>query len=207
MRDNSERCSHGRKVESMRPRELVAGGWLRRSVVGVALALPSGIAAADLSGWEIETEICRSGISVVGGSAALTLAVYHPDQFRYAGSFSGYLNISVPGMRMALRLALLEPITTHAFRVRLDPQARGTRSCATPRSACTPGATGLTEHSGWCRIRAGTPGQGSGLPSDPLIFVRNSRSDTTSPDERDKVSARSQLVNGRNSVTRIPRSC
>ncbi|MFI6776945.1 alpha/beta hydrolase-fold protein [Nocardia sp. NPDC050412] len=96
MRDNSERCSHGRKVESMRPRELVAGGWLRRSVVGVALALPSGIAAVDLSGWEIETEICRSGISVVGGSATLTLAVYHPDQFRYAGSFSGYSNISVP---------------------------------------------------------------------------------------------------------------
>ncbi|WP_306307497.1 alpha/beta hydrolase-fold protein [Nocardia niigatensis] len=29
-------------------------------------------------------------------------AAYHPDQFRYAGSYSGYLNISSPGMRAAL---------------------------------------------------------------------------------------------------------
>ncbi|WP_210729984.1 MULTISPECIES: alpha/beta hydrolase family protein [unclassified Rhodococcus (in: high G+C Gram-positive bacteria)] len=47
------------------------------------------------------------GISM-GGSAALTLAAYHPDQFSYAGSLSGYLNISAPGMREAMRLALLD---------------------------------------------------------------------------------------------------
>ncbi|WP_431966405.1 alpha/beta hydrolase [Nocardia sp. bgisy134] len=47
------------------------------------------------------------GLSM-GGSAALALAAYHPDQFRYAGSYSGYLNISAPGMREALRLALLD---------------------------------------------------------------------------------------------------
>ena len=44
----------------------------------------------------------------MGGSAALTLAAYHPDQFSYAGSLSGYLNISAPGMREAMRLALLD---------------------------------------------------------------------------------------------------
>ncbi|MFE3053211.1 alpha/beta hydrolase [Nocardia sp. NPDC059239] len=47
------------------------------------------------------------GLSM-GGGAALVLAAYHPDQFRYAGSYSGYLNISGPGMREALRAALLD---------------------------------------------------------------------------------------------------
>jgi diacylglycerol O-acyltransferase/trehalose O-mycolyltransferase len=44
----------------------------------------------------------------MGGSAALALAAYHPDQFRYAGSYSGYLNVSAPGMREALRVAMLD---------------------------------------------------------------------------------------------------
>lgn len=47
------------------------------------------------------------GLSM-GGSAALTLAAYHPDQFNYAGSFSGFLNISVPGMPEAIRIAMLD---------------------------------------------------------------------------------------------------
>ncbi|EOM76639.1 esterase family protein [Rhodococcus rhodnii] len=47
------------------------------------------------------------GISM-GGSAALTLAAYHPQQFNYAGSLSGYLNISAPGMREAIRVAMLD---------------------------------------------------------------------------------------------------
>jgi diacylglycerol O-acyltransferase/trehalose O-mycolyltransferase len=47
------------------------------------------------------------GLSM-GGSAALTLAAYHPNQFSYAGSFSGFLNISAPGMPEALRLAMLD---------------------------------------------------------------------------------------------------
>ncbi|GAA5047224.1 alpha/beta hydrolase [Nocardia callitridis] len=47
------------------------------------------------------------GLSM-GGSASLTLAAYHPDQFSFAGSFSGYLNISAPGMREAIRTAMLD---------------------------------------------------------------------------------------------------
>ncbi|MFR9752749.1 alpha/beta hydrolase [Nocardia sp. 004] len=47
------------------------------------------------------------GLSM-GGSAALALAAYHPDQFSFAGSFSGYLNNSAPGMREAIRTAMLE---------------------------------------------------------------------------------------------------
>ncbi|UFS94695.1 alpha/beta hydrolase [Nocardia huaxiensis] len=47
------------------------------------------------------------GLSM-GGSAALTLAAYHPDQFSFAGSYSGYLNISAPGMREAIRLAMVD---------------------------------------------------------------------------------------------------
>ncbi|MFC9994608.1 alpha/beta hydrolase [Nocardia sp. NPDC127526] len=47
------------------------------------------------------------GLSM-GGSAALVLAAYHPEQFRYAASYSGYLNVSAPGMREALRMAMLD---------------------------------------------------------------------------------------------------
>ncbi|MFF0608475.1 alpha/beta hydrolase [Nocardia tengchongensis] len=47
------------------------------------------------------------GLSM-GGSGALTLAAYHPDQFSYAGSFSGYLNVSAPGMREAIRVAMID---------------------------------------------------------------------------------------------------
>ncbi|WP_067870528.1 alpha/beta hydrolase [Nocardia vermiculata] len=47
------------------------------------------------------------GLSM-GGSAALTLSAYHPDQFSFAGSFSGYLNISAPGMREAIRTAMID---------------------------------------------------------------------------------------------------
>ncbi|GAB4582337.1 alpha/beta hydrolase [Nocardia sp. IFM 10818] len=47
------------------------------------------------------------GLSM-GGSAALTLAAYHPDQFSFAGSFSGYLNISAPGMRELIRTAMID---------------------------------------------------------------------------------------------------
>ncbi|MBF6178866.1 alpha/beta hydrolase [Nocardia otitidiscaviarum] len=47
------------------------------------------------------------GLSM-GGSGALTLAAYHPDQFSFAGSYSGYLNISAPGMREAIRIAMVD---------------------------------------------------------------------------------------------------
>lgn len=47
------------------------------------------------------------GLSM-GGSAALVLSAYHPDQFSFAGSFSGYLNISAPGMREAIRAAMID---------------------------------------------------------------------------------------------------
>lgn len=47
------------------------------------------------------------GLSM-GGSAALTLAAYHRDQFQFASSLSGYLNLSAPGMREAIRVAMLD---------------------------------------------------------------------------------------------------
>ena len=47
------------------------------------------------------------GLSM-GGSAAMTLAAHHRDQFTFAGSLSGYLNLSAPGMREAIRVAMLD---------------------------------------------------------------------------------------------------
>ncbi|MEC3914034.1 alpha/beta hydrolase [Nocardia sp. CDC160] len=64
--------------------------------------------------WELANRLGfnpnRNGVFglSMGGSAALTLAAYHPDFFSYAGSYSGYLNISAPGMREAIRLAMLD---------------------------------------------------------------------------------------------------
>ncbi|QLY29655.1 esterase family protein [Nocardia huaxiensis] len=55
--------------------------------------------------------VSRTNNGVVGlsmsGSAALMLAAYHRDQFKFAGSFSGALNLSAPGMREAIRVAVL----------------------------------------------------------------------------------------------------
>jgi len=47
------------------------------------------------------------GLSMAG-SSALTLAAYHRDQFKFAGSFSGALNLSAPGARLFFRLAFLD---------------------------------------------------------------------------------------------------
>lgn len=57
---------------------------------------------SELPGWLAENQGVRSngnasvGISMAGG-ASMTLAIYHPDQFSYAGSLSGYLNPSAGG--------------------------------------------------------------------------------------------------------------
>lgn len=42
-----------------------------------------------------------------GGGAALMMAAYHPEQFTYAGSLSGYLHMTMPGMREALGAAMI----------------------------------------------------------------------------------------------------
>lgn len=46
------------------------------------------------------------GVSM-GGNAALTLAAHHRDQFRFAGSFSGFLNPTYPIWNHAMRAAML----------------------------------------------------------------------------------------------------
>ncbi|MEV6067142.1 alpha/beta hydrolase family protein [Nocardia sp. NPDC052001] len=55
--------------------------------------------------------VSRTNNAVVGlsmsGGAALMLAAFHRDQFKFAGTFSGALNISAPGMREAVRVAVL----------------------------------------------------------------------------------------------------
>ncbi|MCV7104178.1 esterase family protein [Mycolicibacterium chitae] len=56
--------------------------------------------------------VSPSGNAVVGlsmsGGAALILAAYHPGQFRYAASLSGFLNPSTPFMKQAIRVAMLD---------------------------------------------------------------------------------------------------
>lgn len=65
--------------------------------------LPNFLAGYGVS----KTNNAVAGLSM-GGSSALALAAYHRDQFKYAASYSGYLNISAPGMREAIRIAMLD---------------------------------------------------------------------------------------------------
>ncbi|MFB8007965.1 alpha/beta hydrolase [Nocardia sp. NPDC056000] len=53
-----------------------------------------------------KTNNAVAGLSM-SGSAALMLAAFHRDQFKFAASYSGALNISAPGMREAIRVATL----------------------------------------------------------------------------------------------------
>lgn len=47
------------------------------------------------------------GLSM-GGGAALTLANYHPGQFSFAASLSGYLNPSAPGISLGMQAAVAD---------------------------------------------------------------------------------------------------
>jgi diacylglycerol O-acyltransferase/trehalose O-mycolyltransferase len=57
-------------------------------------------------------QVASTGNGVVGlsmaGGAALTLAAYHPAQFAYASSLSGFLNPSTLFMKQAIRVAMLD---------------------------------------------------------------------------------------------------
>ncbi|MBF6328584.1 alpha/beta hydrolase [Nocardia transvalensis] len=56
--------------------------------------------------------VARNNYGVAGlsmsGPAALRLAAFHRDQFKYAASFSGPMNWNAPGMREAIRVMMLD---------------------------------------------------------------------------------------------------
>jgi diacylglycerol O-acyltransferase/trehalose O-mycolyltransferase len=67
----------------------------------------------ELPAWlASEKHISRTGNGVVGlsmsGGAALILSAYHPAQFSYAASLSGFLNPSALFMAQAIRVAMLD---------------------------------------------------------------------------------------------------
>jgi diacylglycerol O-acyltransferase/trehalose O-mycolyltransferase len=68
---------------------------------------------SELPQWlAANKQISPTGNGVVGlsmsGGAALILAAYHPDQFVYAASLSGFLNPSSPPVQQAIRVAMLD---------------------------------------------------------------------------------------------------
>lgn len=65
--------------------------------------LPHALAARGVD----RTRNAIVGLSM-GGTAALNLAAHHRDQFRFAGSLSGYPWLTAPGMRTAVRIAMLD---------------------------------------------------------------------------------------------------
>jgi diacylglycerol O-acyltransferase / trehalose O-mycolyltransferase / mycolyltransferase Ag85 len=67
----------------------------------------------ELPTWlAAEKQVSASGNGVVGlsmsGGPALILSAYHPGQFRYAASLSGFLNPSALFMQQAIRVAMLD---------------------------------------------------------------------------------------------------
>ena len=68
---------------------------------------------AELPQWlAANKQISTTGNGVVGlsmsGGGALILSAYHPAQFRYAASLSGFLNPSALFMQQAIRVAMLD---------------------------------------------------------------------------------------------------
>jgi diacylglycerol O-acyltransferase/trehalose O-mycolyltransferase len=68
---------------------------------------------AELPLWLANNkQVSMTGNGVVGlsmsGGAALILSAYHPGQFRYAASLSGFLNPSALFMQQAIRVAMLD---------------------------------------------------------------------------------------------------
>jgi diacylglycerol O-acyltransferase/trehalose O-mycolyltransferase len=68
---------------------------------------------AELPAWlASEKQVSQTGNGVVGlsmsGGPALILSAYHPAQFRYAASLSGFLNPSALFMQQAIRVAMLD---------------------------------------------------------------------------------------------------
>lgn len=67
----------------------------------------------ELPGWlSSEKQVSPTGNGVVGlsmsGGSALILSAYHPNQFSYAASLSGFLNPSALFMQQAIRVAMLD---------------------------------------------------------------------------------------------------
>ncbi len=64
----------------------------------------------ELPGFLARYGVSRTDNAVVGasmgGNAALVLAAYHRDQFRFAGSFSGFVNPTFPLWHEAMRAAM-----------------------------------------------------------------------------------------------------
>lgn len=67
----------------------------------------------ELPSWLASNkQVSPTGNGVIGlsmsGGAALILSAYHPGQFRYAASLSGFLNPSALVMQQAIRVAMLD---------------------------------------------------------------------------------------------------
>ena len=93
-------------------------------------------------------QISMTGNGVVGlsmsGGAALILSAYHPEQFRYAASLSGFLNPSALFMQQAIRIAMLDAGGYNVDNMWGAPwdggwnrlaHSRSTASCRWPRCA------------------------------------------------------------------------
>jgi diacylglycerol O-acyltransferase/trehalose O-mycolyltransferase len=114
----------------------------------------------ELPAWlASQKQVSQTGNGVVGlsmsGGPALILSAYHPAQFRFAASLSGFLNPSAVFMQQAIRVAMLDAggfnvdnmwgAPTDPAWKRNDPVAAASRIAANGTRLwiyCAPGAAG-----------------------------------------------------------------
>ncbi len=65
------------------------------------------VQALDAKGLRVNGRYGIAGLSM-SGNAAITLAAKYPQHFGPAASFSGYLSYSIPGMKTAIRVSMLD---------------------------------------------------------------------------------------------------
>jgi S-formylglutathione hydrolase FrmB len=112
---------------------VTAGGAMKTLAgKGISVAAPAGGAWSLYTDWELDGSrqwetflsqelpdwlaankgLAPSGHGVVGvaqgGTAALALAAFHPDRFRYAGSFSGFLTPSATALNGAITAGMAQ---------------------------------------------------------------------------------------------------
>ncbi|MUL74531.1 alpha/beta hydrolase-fold protein [Mycolicibacterium sp. CBMA 226] len=109
-----------------------AGAFNALAGKGISIAAPAGGAFSLYTDWEQDSSqqwetflsqelpdwlaanrgLARGGHAVVGaaqgGTAAVTLAEFHPDRFRYAGSLSGFMTPSSTSMNGAITAGLAQ---------------------------------------------------------------------------------------------------
>ena len=140
------------------------------------------------------------GLSMAG-SAAMTLAIYHPNQFQYAGSLSGFLNLSEGWWPMLVGISMGDAGGYDADEM-WGPSSDPAGGSATTRWSTSRAWSPTTPVSG-CSVATASPPSSTPVPARATCSTRSSSRDSpcapTRPSRRTYIAA-----GGRNGVFNFP---